>query len=80
VLAHGAKALRVERQQVLQAQDGVRKEQTHQAEHEHGDGVPFPVLLGLRVDPHPSVEESLDGFQHGVEECLPLRVQDPEQV
>jgi len=30
--------------------------------------------------PHPSVEEPLDGFQEGVEERLPLRVQDPVQI
>ena len=80
VLAHGTEALRVERQQVLQAQEGIGEEEPHQAEHQQGNGVPLPVLLGTRVDPHQPVEEPLDGFQDGIEERLPLRVQDPVQI
>ena len=80
VLAHGTEALRVERQHLLQAQESIGEEEPHQAEHQQGEGIPFPVLLMPGVDPHQPVEEPLDGLQYGVEERLPLRVQDPEQV
>jgi hypothetical protein len=72
--------LRVERQQVLEAQDRIGEDDPDQAECQEGNRVPLPILLRLRVDPQKAVEEPLDGLERGVEERRPIRVQDPVEI
>ena len=67
-------------QPVLEAQDEVREQHPHQAENEHGDGVPDPILLPLRVDATDTVGKALDGLEHGIEPGLAMRIQHLEQV
>jgi hypothetical protein len=45
-----AKALRIEGQNALQAQDGVKQHEAQRIEGQHGQCVGEPALLALRID------------------------------
>jgi hypothetical protein len=63
----GGEVLRVEREEVLEALDGVGEEQGDGAEDEHGDGVLGPAHLVVGVDAGEAIEEALAGDEDGVE-------------
>jgi hypothetical protein len=71
--------LRVERQQVLEAQDQVEDDEARRRERQHGEGVGQPVLVPLRVDPEGLVEHAFDRPQDRVEP-RPLAGPDPGHV
>jgi hypothetical protein len=62
-----AQPLRIERQNILQAQDGVGEHATHEAEQQHGPGILPPILLMIRAHAHEPVGEAFERFEHGVE-------------
>jgi hypothetical protein len=80
VLAHGTEPLGVERQQVLQAQDRIGKDDPDQAERQQGYRVPLPILLRFRVDPQEPVKKPFEGLDHRVEKGFPFRIQDPVEI
>src|SRR5207302_3998870 len=59
-------SLRVERQQVLEAQDRVGEQEAHQTEDQHRHRVLFPILLLVGVNPHQTISQSLQGTQHRI--------------
>ena len=60
VRRHGSKILWIQRQDMLQAFDGVGHEQSDRAEHEHRQGVLLPVLLLLGINAAEPVNQPLD--------------------
>ena len=61
-------ALRIERQQALQALQQIDKQETEDAEGEQRGGVLRPALLGLLVDADEFVSERFERAQDGVQE------------
>ena len=59
VRADGSKTLRIERQPLLQPQNGVGKEAAHQAEQQHGKGVFLPILLPIVLNSHQPIGQPL---------------------
>ena len=64
IFGHGRHALRIERQEALQAQQGVEDQEAADMEEQHGDRVGQPILLPLLVDAAEAIEASLDRPQH----------------
>jgi hypothetical protein len=62
------RAVRVERQHVLQAQDHVADHDGHDGHHQDRDRVALPVLLGRLVDPAGAVDRALNGAQDGAQD------------
>ena len=56
--------LRVERQNRLQALQGVKSEEARQAEGEHGEAIADPTLLLTLVDAAQRIDDALDRTQH----------------
>ncbi len=75
--AQRPKRLRVQRKQMLQAQDRVSKEAAHQAENQHGNGVSFPALLPGRIDAQDAVAQPLNGPKHRIEPRPAAGVKNP---
>ncbi len=75
-----AKPLRIERQNILQAQDGVGEHATHQAEQQHGPGVLPPVVLLTGAHAHEPVGEPLQRTEHGVEPSATIGVEHLREV
>ena len=64
IFGHGRHALRIERQEALQAQQAVEDQEAADMEEQHGDRVGQPVLLALLVDAAEPIEAGLDRPQH----------------
>jgi hypothetical protein len=64
---------------MLQAQDGVSEQTTHQAEEEHGKRVLFPIMLFAGVHAHQAIGKSLQRFHNRVNPSPPVRIQDLDQ-
>ena len=67
VRAGSREALGIERQQVLEAQDQVQRDEAGDAEGQHGHGVAEPVLALVGFHAEGLVEHALDRAQHRVE-------------
>ena len=72
-------ALRIERQQALQAQQGIEDEETADMEEQHGDRVGEPILLALLVDAAEPIEAALDRPKDRREKS-PFAVEDGRHV
>ncbi len=72
--------LRIQWQEVLEAEDQVGHEHRHQLEDQHRDGVKNPALLFFRVDSEDPVSQPFKRFDHRIQEGFPVGVQDLEQV
>ena len=70
--AERAESLRIERQQMLQAQNGVGEQATHQAEEQHGERVLLPIVLLARIDAHQPIGQPLQRRSTGSSQVLPL--------
>ena len=77
---HRAESLRIQRQQMLQAQDGVGEQTTDQAEEEHGKRVLFPIMLFAGVHAHQAIGKSFQRFDDRVNPGPPVRIQDLAKV
>ena len=75
-----AEALRIQRQMVLQAQDGVGEQAAHQAEQQHGPGILPPVLLLVGAHAHEPVGEPLQRTKHGVEPGAAIGVEHLHEI
>jgi len=67
----GALAGRIERQELLQAQDGVEQQQAHAVEEQHGDAVDLPVVLLGGVNAADPVDQPLQRSQRRVKPGAP---------
>ena len=65
---------------MLQPQDGIGEEHPDQAERQHGDGILFPRLLPVGVDPEEKVAKPFHRPQDRVQEGLALSIQNLEKV
>ena len=65
---HRALTGRVERQHRLEAQQCVQEQEADQLEHQHGDGIADPALLGFRVHAGCGIKAALHRAQHRREE------------
>ena len=68
VRAHGVEPLRVQRQDMLEAQDRVEQDEAGGVENQQGHGVGEPILLAFGIDAGERVEASLDRTQDGIEQ------------
>ena len=75
IFGHRRHALRIERQEALQAQQAVEDQKAGDMKEQHGDGVGEPVLLPLLVDAAEPIEAGLDRPQDRRQE-RPLAVED----
>ena len=64
IFGHGRHALRIERQEALQAQQAVEDQKAADMEEQHGDRVGQPILLPRLVDAAEAIEAGLDRAQH----------------
>ena len=80
VRANGTESLRIEREQMLQSQDGIGKEAAHQAEQQHGKRILFPILLVVRLHPHHTIGEPFQGPEDWIEPGPALCVQDLNEI
>ena len=71
--------LRVERQNCLQALQGVKRQEPHEAERQHGKAVAEPALLLMFVDAAHGIDDALDRTQERRKECA-FAVEDPGHV
>ena len=67
--------LRVERQEVLEAQHEIGEEQADHAEREHGERVAEPALLLFRIDAAEPIGEPLERLHDWVEKGVPPRIE-----
>ena len=75
-----AKSLWIEREEVLQPQDGVGEQAAHQAEEQHGERVLLPVVLAVRLHAHEPVGKPFQRFHHGVEPGLPIGIEHADEI
>jgi hypothetical protein len=64
VRVHAGEVLRIERQNLLNAQNGVEQGEPGEAEGQHGKGVGQPALALLRLDPGRAIKNALHRLQH----------------
>ena len=79
IFGHRRHALRIERQEALQAQQAVEDQKASDVKEQHGDGVGEPVLLALLVDASEPIKTGFDGAQDRRQE-RPLAVEDARHV
>ena len=79
ILWHRRHALRIERQEALQAQQAVEEQKARDMKEQHGDGVGEPVLLPLLVYPSEPIKTGFDGPQDRRQK-RPLAVEDGRHV
>ena len=75
-----AEALRIERQQVLQAQNCVGKNATDQTEKQHGERVLFPIVLLVGAHSHQAIREPLQRTEHRVEPGFAVRIEHAQEI
>ncbi len=75
-----AESLRVERQPLLQSQDRVSEQTTHQAEEQHGERILRPIVLLPGIDPYRAVGATLQWPQHRIEPCSAVGIEHLQQV
>ena len=80
VLADRPEALGIQRQKVLQAQDGVSEQKADQAEAHERQRVLLPGLFLFGVQAKEPVKQLLYGAKRRVQKRLALRVQHPGEV
>ncbi len=78
--AERAKALRIQRQQVLYPENKISEKQADKAEHEHRDGIFLPVLLLFSIHPEKPVKQQFHRLQDGIEKRASFAVQNAKQV
>ena len=59
-VGYGGEVLRIERQQMLEAQHEIREQHARQAEQQHAAGVARPVLILGRIDAAQAIDRPLD--------------------
>ena len=80
IRADSGKALRIQRQDILQPQNRVSEQTTDQAEQQHGEGVLLPIVLLVRVDAHNAIGPALERAQNRIEPGLALRIEHLQQI
>ncbi len=70
-----AKALRIQRQMILQPQDRVSENAAHRAEQQHRDGVLFPILFALGVHAHEAIGDFFQRLENRVKPRPAFHVQ-----
>ena len=78
--AHRAESLRIQRQDMLQPQNRVSEQATHQAEEQHGEGVLFPIVLFAGIDSHQAIGQSLQRTQHRIEPGSAIGIEHLQQI
>src|SRR5208283_741764 len=71
--------LRIERQHRLQSLQGIKRQETHEAEGQHGNAITLPVLLLIFLDAAEPIESPLDRTQQRRQECT-LAVEDARHI
>ena len=59
----------------LEAQDGVREQQSHRAEKKHGERIMLPVLLLVGIDARKPICQTFDRLDDVIEEGPSVRVE-----
>jgi hypothetical protein len=67
MLAQRTEPLRIERQQMLQAQNGISKQATDQTKEQHRQRVLFPTVFLLVIHSHQAIGQSFQRTQQGIE-------------
>jgi hypothetical protein len=67
VRRHAGEALRIERQEVLEAQGQVEDDKARGREGQEARGVAQPVLRAVALDAADGIDDALHGFQHRIE-------------
>ena len=80
VVAHRSESLRIQRQDILQTQNRVSEEATHQTEEQHGEGVLFPIVLFAGIDSHQSICQSFQWTQHRIEPGPAIGIEHLQQI
>ena len=52
----------------------------HQTEHQHGEGVLFPVVLFVGIDTHDAIRPALQRPQHRIEPGLAVDIEHAQQI
>lgn len=80
VRAQGAEALGIERQPLLQPQNPISEQATHQAEEQHGSRIFLPILLLAGADSHRPISDPLQRLEERVKPGPARGIQDLDQV
>lgn len=72
--------LRIQRQKILQPQNGVSEKKTHETESEHRERVLLPILFPSWVHTQKEIEKSLQGSHYGGQKSCALGVQDLDEI
>ena len=70
----------IQRQQVLQPQDGIGEQAAHKTEQQHGQRVLFPIVLLAGIHAHQAISEPFQWSQHGVKPCPTVGIKHPHEI
>jgi len=65
---------------ILQPQNRVGEQAAHRAEHQHGDGVLFPILLAFGVHAHEAEGDFFQRFENWIKPRPPLGIQHMDEI
>ena len=77
---NGSEFLRIQREEMLEPEYGVREQQSGQAEDDQGPGILLPILLPSRVDTEHPVKQAFDRLDGTVQPGFPFGLQDPNKI
>ena len=80
IRADGAEMPGIERQEVLEPENGEGEKQPDRAEGEKGKGIAFPVLFDGWIDFQEPIKCAFDGLENRVEKRPAVRFQNADQV
>ncbi len=80
MIGQGGEFLGIERQNILEPENGVGEEHAHGAENQQSRGITFPILFFIGLDSEKAIGQLFDRFDDWIEKSFALRVQHPKKV
>ena len=72
--------LGIQRQQVLEPENGVGEQAAHQTKKQHGERVLFPIMFLVGIHSHHAIRQPLQRSEHGVEPGLAVGIEHAHEI